>query len=130
MPLDSQLLMHTIVAVPGDTLADRAAAISALEAQKNTEMLSNMTIRMYKIEDQVGKLTQQYEQANKLQEQNNEILQQQVEQLKKQAEDLKKENELQAIELRKEKIFKWVSFGISTAIAVLALCVSIIGLLF
>lgn len=86
--------------------------------------------RVYESDRYVYDIIQKQEQANKLQEENNRILQQQVEQLKKQAEDLKKENELQNVELRKDKIFQWVSFGVSTVIAILALCVSIIGLFF
>ena len=129
-PLDSQLLLRTIVSVPGQTTADRAAAISALEAQKSTGLVSNITERLRDGEQKMEILTQQHEQANKLHEEHNNLLQLQIEELKKQAEDLKRESELQAKEIREEKRFQRRSFWITTAIAGLALLVSVIGLFF
>lgn len=111
-PMDSQLLLSTIISIPGQTTADRAAAISALEAQKTTGLVSDMTRRLHNAERQMDDLTQQHEQANKLQEEHNRLLQQQIEELKKQAEDLKKENDLQALEIRRERRFQKKLFGL------------------
>lgn len=57
--------------------------------------------------------------ANELQEKSNEILNQQLDFLQKQNED-------QAKELKRSRIFQLVSWGITTAVAIISILVQII----
>lgn len=59
--------------------------------------------------------------TNELLTEQNDLLRKQLEALQKQNEELKKQAEESAEEAKRSKMFAWITFGISTIIAIIAL---------
>ena len=85
---------------------------SARELQKQTLQQSDMIRATFQ-------MVEKQQSANELQEKSNEILNQQLDFLQKQNED-------QAKELKRSRIFQLVSWGITTAVAISSILVQII----
>ena len=85
---------------------------SARELQKQTVQQSDMIMATFQ-------MVEKQQSANELQEKSNEIL-------KEQLEFLQKQNADQAKELKRNRIFQWVSWGITTAVAIGAIIVPLI----
>lgn len=64
----------------------------------------------------------------KIQNESNKIIQNQCDELKRQNDLLQRQNIQQAKDLKKQKIWNWITYGITTAIALASVIGTFIGL--
>ena len=91
-----------------------------VEAEKaSVRQLQQQTLQQSNMINATFQMLEEQQTANKLQEQNNKILEQQL-------VFLQKQNEEQFKELKRTRIFQWVSWGVTTLIAISAIIVQFI----
>lgn len=88
---------------------------------KSAEELAKQTSQMSSMVKATFDMVQEQQKSNTLQEESNQTLKQQL-------EFLQKQNEEQAKELKSNKVFQWISWGVTTFVAIGAVVVSIIGI--
>lgn len=76
-----------------------------------SQKLNNQNITQTEMNKTISKIVNTQNESNK-------IMQAQCEELRKQNELLQMQNESQAKELKKQKIWNWITYGITTAIAI------------
>ena len=95
---------------------------------KHLTALDNLSKKLQAQNTTQTEMTHAIGQLVKEQIESNKIIQQQCDELKRQNDLLQEQNINQAKELKRQKIWNWITYGITTAIAVASVIATFIGI--